>query len=196
HDAPAALQALIARLRRTLGKDAITSTPGGYRLEAERTDIDLYDFEHRTRSAAARLEAGAPAEAAETLRAALALWRGPALADLPGTDHAVRPEAQRQAAHRLRIEADLRAGTDPNALLPELTELTAAHPYDEPLRAQLIRALRAAGRPAEALRAYEKARRTLADELGTDPGQELRALQAELLTPPAEPAPLSEAPPA
>ncbi|MEV0090725.1 BTAD domain-containing putative transcriptional regulator [Streptomyces sp. NPDC050738] len=195
HDAPAALQALIARLRRTLGKDAITSAPGGYRLEADRTQIDLYDFEQRTRAAAAQLESAAPAEAADTLRAALALWRGPALADLHGTDHAVRPEAQRRAAHRLRIEADLRAGADPAALLPELTELTTAHPYDEPLHAQLIRALRAAGRPAEALHTYEETRRILAEGLGTDPGPELQALHAELLTgEPATPLPAPSAP--
>ncbi|WP_329120443.1 BTAD domain-containing putative transcriptional regulator [Streptomyces sp. NBC_01465] len=194
-DAPAALQALIARLRRTLGKDAITSTPGGYRLEADRTHVDLYDFEDRTRTATTQLQQNQPAEAAETLRTALALWRGPALADLPGTDHAVRPEAQRQAAQRLRIEADLRAGTNPAALLPELTELTTAHPYDEPLQAQLIRALRAAGRPAEALRTYEETRRTLADGLGTDPGPELQALHAQLLEgEPARPTPATPTP--
>ncbi|MEU8764435.1 BTAD domain-containing putative transcriptional regulator [Streptomyces sp. NPDC048659] len=195
HDAPAALQALVGRLRRVLGKDAVASGPGGYRLVAEADDIDLYVFERRVRDATVRLDAGDPATAAELLRAALALFRGPALADLPA--HAgVRPEAQRLAALRRRVEADLRRGAT-GGLVPELTELTAAHPYDETFHAQLIRALRAEGRPADALAAYEEARRTLADGLGTDPGPELTALHAELLagdTPPAPRAPAAPAP--
>ncbi|MEU8703083.1 BTAD domain-containing putative transcriptional regulator [Streptomyces sp. NPDC048680] len=220
-DAPAALQALVGRLRRALGRDALTSTPGGYRLAAGPDDVDLHVFERLARQGAAELEAGAPGDAARTLRTALALWRGPALADLPDRDHghALRPEAHRLAALEHRIEADLRcAGADgpamattgprtplpatpppatspttgappatapPSALVPELMELTAAHPYDERFRAQLIRALRAAGRPADALAAYEDARRALAEGLGTDPGPELTALHRALLTPAA-----------
>ncbi|MFI6862262.1 BTAD domain-containing putative transcriptional regulator [Streptomyces sp. NPDC050421] len=214
-DATAALQALVGRLRRVLGKDALTSSPGGYRLAARPDDVDLYVFERLARQGGAELEAGASADAARTLRTALALWRGPALADLPDGDHghALRPEAHRLATLERRIEADLRsavpqaqraAGTAPDpdaaadahaaaapaALVAELTELTAAHPYDERFRAQLIRALRADGRQADALAAYEDARRTLADGLGTDPGPELAALHRELLAPaPATPAP-------
>ncbi|MFI8967106.1 ATP-binding protein [Streptomyces sp. NPDC053493] len=178
-DAPAALQALVGRLRRVLGKDAVASGPGGYRLVAEPEDIDLYVFERHVRDADARLDAGEPEAAAALLRTALALFRGPALADLP--EHAgVRPEAQRLAALRRRVEADLRRGATAG-LVPELTELTGAYPYDETFHAQLIRALRAEGRPADALAAYDTARRTLADALGTDPGPELTALHAELL---------------
>ncbi|MER6120096.1 BTAD domain-containing putative transcriptional regulator [Streptomyces sp. NPDC001743] len=237
-DATAALQALVGRLRRVLGKDALASGPGGYRLAARPDDVDLHVFERLARQGGAQLEAGAPADAARTLRTALALWRGPALADLPDGDrgHALRPEAHRLAALERRIEADLRcaaapggggpairngagdtphAGSaaagpgpagepsgaasapapDPAALVAELTELTAAHPYDERFRAQLIRALRADGRQADALAAYEDARRTLADGLGTDPGPELTALHRELLAPaPAAPAPVTADP--
>ncbi|MEU2155319.1 BTAD domain-containing putative transcriptional regulator [Streptomyces sp. NPDC019396] len=180
HDAPAALQALVGRLRRVLGKDAVESTPGGYRLAADPDDIDLYVFERLVRTGTARLDAGEPAAAAATFREALALWRGRALADLPGENPGVRPEAQRLAAVRHRVEADLRCG-DTRGLVPELEELTSAHPYDETLRAQLIRALRADGRHADALTAYEDARRILSDGLGTDPGPELIALYEQLL---------------
>ncbi|WP_046495745.1 AfsR/SARP family transcriptional regulator [Streptomyces odonnellii] len=182
HDAPAALQALVGRLRRVLGREAIDSVPGGgYRLAAVRDDVDLYVFERLAREGAARLDAGDPGAAARTLREALALWRGPALVDLPGhgRDHAVRPEAQRLAAHKHRIEADLRRGAT-DTLVPELMELVAAHPYDEPFRAQFIRALWAEGRRADALAAYEDTRRAFADGLGADPGPELAALHKRM----------------
>ncbi|MFI8824012.1 ATP-binding protein [Streptomyces sp. NPDC053431] len=192
-DAPAALQALVGRLRRVLGKDAVASGPGGYRLVAAPDDIDLYVFEQHVRDAGARLDAGDPEAAARLLRTALGLFRGPALADLPDPA-GVRPEAQRLAALRQRVEADLRRGATAG-LVPELTELTGAHPYDETFHAQLIRALRAEGRPADALAAYEDARRTLADGLGADPGPELTALHAELLAG-EQPTPRREAPPA
>ncbi|MFG3525122.1 BTAD domain-containing putative transcriptional regulator [Streptomyces sp. NPDC047917] len=209
HDAPAALQALVGRLRRTLGRDAIASTHGGYRLEAGPDDVDLHVFERLSRRGAEELDSGDPATAARTLRTALGLWRGPALADLPDRDHALRPDAHRLAALERRIEADLRCAamgasaaagpgggrtSGPRTLVPELMELTSAHPYDERFRAQLIRALRAEGRQADALAAYEDARRTLADGLGTDPGPELIALHRELLTP-SQPLPQSPSQP-
>ncbi|MFG2718896.1 BTAD domain-containing putative transcriptional regulator [Streptomyces sp. NPDC048416] len=186
-DAPAALQALVGRLRRAIGRQALESGPAGYRLAAPPQAIDLYAFEERAARGAAELAAGDPEAAADTLRAALALWRGPALADLPERHAAVRPEAHRLAALRHRIEADLRRGAT-NGLLPELMELLASHPYDETLHAQRIRTLRAEGRRADALAAYEEARRTLADSLGADPGAELAGLHAELLRETAEPA--------
>ena len=182
HDAPAALQALVGRLRRALGKDAIASEPGGYRLDATLEDVDLFVFERLVGEGRSQLDAD-PATAARTLREALSLWRGPALADLPDrTSAATRPESLRQEATRVRVEADLRNG-HAHIAVPELKELTEVHPYDEPLHALLIRALRDTGRPADALAAYETARRALADGLGTDPGPELRALHAELLNP-------------
>ncbi|MEU0856722.1 BTAD domain-containing putative transcriptional regulator [Streptomyces griseofuscus] len=187
-DAPAALQALVGRLRRTLGKDAVTSTPGGYRLEATEDDIDLYVFERLTRTGTRALADGDPATAHRTLTAALALWYGPALADLPDRTAATRPEALRLEATRARAAAALALGRARD-VVPELRELTAAHPYDEPLHALLIRALADTGRPADALAAHESVRRTLADTLGTDPGPELRALHAELLAQEHRPAP-------
>ncbi|MFD7789047.1 BTAD domain-containing putative transcriptional regulator [Streptomyces nojiriensis] len=191
-DAPAALQALVSRLRRALGgRDAIHSAPtGGYLLAAARDDIDLHRFDRLAVQGGQEL-ATDPAAAARTLRTALALWRGPAFADLPEparTAHAAVAEARRSGALRQRIEADLRSGaTAPAALLPEIETLVHESPYDETLRAQQLRALRAAGRPAEALAAYERTRRALADGLGTDPGPELAALHAELLQPQPQP---------
>ncbi|KOG40388.1 AfsR/SARP family transcriptional regulator, partial [Streptomyces resistomycificus] len=185
-DAPAALQALVARLRRTagIGKDAVVSEPGGYRLAATEDDVDLHVFERLVRQGTAALDQGDPHTAARTLDAALALWRGPALADLPDRTAAARPEALRLTATRTRIEANLLLGRAQD-VVPELTELTSAHPYDEPLHVLLIRALRDTGRAADALAAYDTARHALADGLGTDPGPELRALHTELLTPTA-----------
>ncbi|MEU9299220.1 BTAD domain-containing putative transcriptional regulator [Streptomyces sp. NPDC048269] len=192
HDAPAALQALVARLRRALGgRDSVHADPaGGYRLAAAREDVDLHRFTRLAVQGGRQLAAD-PAAAADTLRTALALWRGPALADLPEparSAHAAAPEARRGAALRDRIEADLRGGaTAPAELLPEIEALIHENPYDEPMRVQQLRALRAAGRPADALAAYERTRRALADGLGTDPGPELRALHTELLQPQPQP---------
>ncbi|SDP51818.1 Predicted ATPase [Streptomyces sp. cf386] len=192
-DAPAALQALVGRLRRTLGKEAVTSAPGGYRLAATEADVDLFVFERLIRQGTAALDRGDPHTAAHDLATALTLWRGPALTDLPDrAAPATRPEALRLEATRARIDADLRLGRAQDAV-PELRELTTAHPYDEPLHALLIRALRDTGRPADALAAYESTRHALADGLGTDPGPELRALHAELLAPAASTTPAAPA---
>ncbi|MHA5047888.1 AfsR/SARP family transcriptional regulator [Streptomyces sp. SD15] len=185
-DAQAALQALVGRLRRAIGRDAVTSEAGGYRLRATEADVDLFVFERLVREGRAALDHEDAPTAARKLREALALWRGPALADLPDRGAATRPEALRLEATRSRIEADLRLGRAPD-VVPELKELTAAHPYDEALHALLIRALRDAGRVADALAAYESVRRALLDGLGADPGGELRALHAELLEQRPEP---------
>jgi predicted ATPase/DNA-binding SARP family transcriptional activator len=184
-----ALQALVGRLRRTIGHEAVGSVDGGYRLEAAEDQVDLYLFERLAGEGARALADGDPARASGLLGDALALWRGPALADLPdrGTA-AVRTEALRLDAQRHRLTAELALGAAV-PILPELAGLAAAHPLDEPLRALHIRALRAAGRTADALTAYEAVRRDLADLLGTDPSAELRALHAELLNP----APLPQA---
>ncbi|MFE2320267.1 BTAD domain-containing putative transcriptional regulator [Streptomyces sp. NPDC059441] len=184
-DAPAALQALVGRLRRAIGKDAVVSETGGYRLRVTKDDVDLRVFERLVREGKAALERADATTAAHTLREALALWRGPALADLPDRDAATRLDALRLEATRARIDADLRLGRAPD-VVPELKELTTAHPYDEALHALLIRALRDAGRGADALAAYEGVRRALQEGLGADPGGELRSLHAELLAPTRE----------
>jgi predicted ATPase/DNA-binding SARP family transcriptional activator/tetratricopeptide (TPR) repeat protein len=193
-DAAGALQALVGRLRRTLGADAVASAEGGYRLTAAPDDIDLTRFERLTCEGLAALADGDPAKAAAVLADALGLWRGPALADLPDhTAEAARWETRRLDALRARHTAALALGHAEQSL-PELTALCDDHPLDEPLQALRLRALRDAGRPAQALAAYEDVRRLLADRLGSDPGPELRALHADLLT--EEPPPASKAEPA
>ncbi|MFH8407423.1 ATP-binding protein [Streptomyces sp. NPDC018019] len=190
-DAPAALQALVGRLRRALGGPAVASSPGGYALAAEPDAIDLFRFERLTAEGTAALRAGDPATAARLLDEALALWHGPALADLPDRDGdplAVRAERRHGEARRARLAAEVACGRAADTLA-ELAALAAAEPLDEPLQALRVRALWAAGRQAEALQACEEVRAGLAERLGTDPGAELRALHAQLLAGTAEPAP-------
>ncbi|MCX5343952.1 BTAD domain-containing putative transcriptional regulator [Streptomyces atratus] len=180
-DAVGALQALVGRLRRALGHAAITSAEGGYRLAAEPDAVDLYRFERLAGEGARALEGGEAAKARAVLDDALALWRGPALADLPDRGAvAARWAARRLDARRSRLAAALALGRADEAL-PELVALCAEHPIDEPLQALRLRALRDAGRTAQALAAYDEVRTVLADRLGTDPGAELRSLHAELL---------------
>ncbi|MDH6216564.1 AfsR/SARP family transcriptional regulator [Streptomyces pseudovenezuelae] len=180
-DATGALQALVGRLRRTLGADAIASAESGYRLAVAADDIDLHRFERLTGEGLRALADGNPAKAAEALDDALALWHGPALADLPDrTGEASRWETRRLDARRARFTAALALG-DADTALPELTALCDTHPLDEPLQSLRLKALRATGRTAEALAAYEDVRQLLADRLGSDPGPELRALHGELL---------------
>ncbi|GAA3105027.1 hypothetical protein GCM10020254_58530 [Streptomyces goshikiensis] len=125
-DAVAALQALVARLRRALGQAAVGSGESGYALAADREDIDLYRFERLARAAA---ETTDPAEAAALYDEGLALWRGPALASLPdGAAESARWEALRSQARRGRLAAALDLGQAESAL-PELTALCAAAPW-------------------------------------------------------------------
>ncbi|RSS49931.1 BTAD domain-containing putative transcriptional regulator, partial [Streptomyces sp. WAC06614] len=164
-DALAALQALVGRLRRTLGREAVTSEDGGYRLVADRDETGLFRFDTLARTAA-RLVTTDPARAVELYDEALGLWRGPALADLPEPGaEAARWEAVRLDARRGRLTAAVALGRA-EAVLPELTALCAERPLDEPLQALRLRALRGAGRAAEALAAYEDVRHRLAARLG------------------------------
>ncbi|GHE68568.1 AfsR/SARP family transcriptional regulator [Streptomyces capitiformicae] len=186
-DASGALQALVGRLRRTLGPDAVESVNGGYRLAARPDHVDLHRFERLASEGARALADGDAAHAAVVLDDALALWQDPPLADLPDrTAEAARWETRRLDVRRTRLTAALTLGQAETAL-PELTALCDTHPLDEPLHSLRLRALHATGRTAEALAEYERIRRVLADTLGTDPGPDLRALHAELLTPGAAP---------
>ncbi|MFR9775923.1 AfsR/SARP family transcriptional regulator [Micromonospora sp. MS34] len=178
-----ALQALVSRLRRSIPGLPVEARPGGYLLAVSPTDVDLHRFEAAVRTGRARFTED-PADACRRLAGALALWRGPALADVADADFARAPVARltelRLAATEDLIEA--RLGREaPDLLLPELRELVAAHPLRERLAGLLIRALHRAGRSAEALAEYERMRATLADTLGTDPGPELAALHLEIL---------------
>ncbi|MGX1253129.1 putative ATPase/DNA-binding SARP family transcriptional activator [Streptomyces ambofaciens] len=182
-DAPGALQALVGRLRRALGADSVASADGGYRLAVAPDDVDLHRFDRLAGEGTRALADGDPAKAAVVLDDALSLWRDPVLPDLPDrTAETARWTTRRLDALRARHTAALDLGQAEHAL-PELTALCDGHPLDEPLQALRLRALRDTGRTAEALAAYEAVRRLLADRLGTDPGPELRALHAELLSP-------------
>ncbi|MFJ9182133.1 AfsR/SARP family transcriptional regulator [Streptomyces anulatus] len=193
-DAAGALQALVGRARRALGRSAVESVAGGYRLAAPPDAVDLHRFERLAGEGSRALEEGDASHALALLEEALALWHGPALVDLPDrAATASRWEARRLDARRAGLGALLaleRAGE----ALPELAVLCDARPLDEPLQVLRITALRDAGRPAEALAAYEEVRTLLDDRLGTAPGPALRALHTELLhqepaTPPGPSAP-------
>ncbi|MFE5557235.1 BTAD domain-containing putative transcriptional regulator [Streptomyces sp. NPDC056544] len=178
-----ALQALVSRLRRALPGVELEAHPAGYRLVVEPDAVDVVRFE-RLASAGRGALARDPAAAARLLREALELWRGPALLDVASTAAfrapATRLSELRMAALEDRIEADLRAGRG-RELTGELASLVAEHPLREGLVGALMRALVAAGRPAEALTAYGNAREALAEELGADPSPELSALHTAVL---------------
>ncbi|MFE0154738.1 BTAD domain-containing putative transcriptional regulator [Nonomuraea sp. NPDC059007] len=178
------LHSLVSRLRRALPA-AVLQVPGGYRLDLPPDAVDALRFERLARQGRRALRENDPEPAAERLRAALALWRGDALTDVAETPYALAAAARlhelRLAATEDRIAAELRLSGDHAPLVAELEELLAAHPLRERLRALLIETLHASGRRAEALAAFESFRATLAEELGADPGPELRELHLALL---------------
>ena len=181
-DTANALQRLVSRLRKALPEGSIEGKPGGYRLTAEPDAVDAVRFERlvaQARDAEGSRRVG-------LLREALALWRGAAMADVgledsEALDAAVaRLERLRLAALEDRFDAEIGLG-QAGDLIPELTDLVAAHPVRERLVAALIRALAAAGRDTEALLVYERTRETVADLLGADPSPELSAVHVALL---------------
>ncbi|HZD73701.1 MAG TPA: BTAD domain-containing putative transcriptional regulator [Actinomycetota bacterium] len=181
-----ALQSLVSRLRRALpGKPALRSAPGGYCLDVAPEAVDALRFERLALQGRRALRSGEPGTAARLLREALGLWRGEALADVAeapfGAAAAVRLSELRLTATEDRVEAELAAAPEHSRLVAELEELAVLHPLRERLRVLLVRALQADGRPAEALSAYEKFRGLLADELGADPGPELRQAHLAVL---------------
>ncbi len=188
------IQVYVMRLRRELGAERLTTRAPGYVLHVEPDELDVAVFE-RLRGEAQRAE---PTRAAEKLRAALGLWRGPPLADLAYEPFAQteigRLDELRLATLEERIDADLAGGRHAD-LVGELEALIAAEPLRERLRAQLMLALYRSGRQAEALEAYRAVRRELADELGLEPGEQLRQLERAILShdPELDAAPASRA---
>ncbi|GLY84399.1 BTAD domain-containing putative transcriptional regulator [Actinoallomurus iriomotensis] len=177
-DPAGALQTLVARLRRAFhGERArLVSHPAGYLLDVAPADVDVLAFERAATDGRAALAAGEHAQAAELLRGGLDLWHGTPLADAAGARFALAPAARLEETRLTMVEdllaADL-ARRAPTAI-GEIEALAREHPTRERLHAWLIHALRAADRRAEALEAYERVRRELADRLGVDPGPELR----------------------
>lgn len=181
--AAATLQVYVAHLRKALGPAAIQTRTPGYVLAVDPEQVDAVRFERLVRAGRARLGSD-PAEARALLAEALALWRGPALADVAAEDFA-RPEAARLEELRLvaqeeQAEADLALGRHAE-LVPDLRAHVDEHPLRERSWAQLVLALYRAGRQAEALRAAAEVRRVLADELGLEPSPALRRLEAAVL---------------
>jgi len=178
------LYAYVAKLRALIASvgDAgvmLSRRPGGYVLQADPDQIDLYRFRRRATQAVAADDE----RAAELLSEALRLWRGPALAGLNSPwllsmRHTI--EQQRIAAVLDRGEIALRRGQHA-ALSSALAEEAIAQPADERLIGQLMLALCRSGRQAEALRWFEQTRRHLAEEFGADPGPELKALHQRIL---------------
>ena len=156
----------------------------GYVLHVPPEGLDARRFETLLETGRHELASGETARASVTLRDALALWRGPALADLAFEPFAqseiARLEELRLTAIESRIESDLAVGRQ-DALVAELETLVAAHPYREGLRVQLMLALYRSGRQAEALETYRSARRTFSEELGIEPGPRLQQLEGAVL---------------
>jgi DNA-binding SARP family transcriptional activator/class 3 adenylate cyclase/tetratricopeptide (TPR) repeat protein len=181
---PKALHVYVSRLRKALGPGVIVTRPPGYQLAIEAEQVDARRFEDLLQAGRDALGRGEAMAAAETLRAALELWRGPVLADVAYEPFAqseiMRLEALFLAAVEERIEADLALGCHPE-LVGELEGLVAEHPLRERLRGQLMLALYRSGRQAEALDAYQAARRALVDELGIEPSAPLKELERGIL---------------
>jgi len=183
-DAAAALRVNVSRLRKALREDVLTTRSPGYVIRVEPDELDLHRFERLVDEGRSLLARGLAADASERLRDALALWRGPALADFAYESFAqaatARLEEIKLAALELRIEADLTLGRH-DELIGELEALIAEHPLRERLRRDLMTALYRSGRQAEALDAYQEARRALVDELGIDPSPALQELERAIL---------------
>lgn len=179
------LQGYVSRLRRALvGLPVhIATSAVGYGLYVDVDAIDTCRFDRLVGEGQAALAAGRPEEAAAALRTALELWRGPALADVAYEGFAAgevgRLDELRLEALEQRIEADLILGH--GGLTAELEGLVARHPLREGFRGQLMRALHASGRRAEALRTYRTGRERLAEELGIEPGLALQRLEYAIL---------------
>jgi DNA-binding SARP family transcriptional activator len=183
-DAAAALRVNVSRLRKALAPDMLTTRAPGYLLRVEPDALDLHRFERLVEEGRGLLARGLAADASARLGEALSLWRGPVLADFAYESFAqaaiARLEEIRLAALELRIDADLVLGRH-DELVGELEALVEEHPLRERLRRYLMTALYRSGRQAEALAAYQDARRALVDELGIEPSTALQELERAIL---------------
>jgi predicted ATPase/DNA-binding SARP family transcriptional activator len=185
------LQVHISHLRRSLHANVddqepsvLVTEPPGYVLRVAPESIDASRFERLVRDADAARDGRAAGEATKLLTEALELWRGPALADVPDLALAqpeiARLEELRRRALEDRVQLELERGHHA-VVLAEVEALVGLHPLSERLRGQLMLALYRAGRQADALAAYQDARRVLSDELGLEPGPDLRELHQAIL---------------
>ena len=178
--ATTSLQNFISQLRKTLGADVLETKPPGYRLKIRPGELDLDRFRVSVESA----RDAPPAARAEKLRHALALWRGPPLADLAyeafAQPHIAHLEELRLATIEERVDAELALGLHAE-LVGELEGLVEEFPMRERLRGQYMLALYRAGRQAEALEAYQDGRRMLVDQLGIEPSRDLQQLHGAIL---------------
>lgn len=194
------VQICVSALRANLGKvglptSIVTRSPG-YLMRVADGELDAQVFAAHVAGADDAVRAGDPAEAAGLLASALALWRGPALAGLnsPALQGiAVQLDERRLSATETRFDLELRLGRH-RQLVDELSELVDAHPLRERLRGLLMLALYRSGRQADALDVYRTGRAVLIDQLGLEPGDELRALEATILAGGADLVPAAQRP--
>jgi predicted ATPase/DNA-binding SARP family transcriptional activator len=172
------LQVYVSQLRKVLPSGLLETTSSGYRLAVDASAVDVFEFESLAQAGRSALTIGDATGAAELLRRALALWHATPV-DVPQPD-AVRLDELRLAALEDRIDADLALARHAQ-LVGELEGLVAEQPLRERLRGQLMLALYRAGRQADALAVYQRARRTLVEELGIEPGESLRKLERAIL---------------
>ena len=178
------LQVYVSQLRKALGDGVLETRGRGYLLRLAPDQLDSDRFEVLLETGRALLASGEAPDAADAIREALALWRGPPLADFAYEPFAqpeiVRLEELRLGAMETRIDADLALGRHAE-LVPELEALTRQHPLREHFRTQLMLALYRCGRQADALEGYKHARAAFVTELGLEPSRELQDLEGAIL---------------
>jgi len=179
------LQTYVMRLRQVLGREVpIRTVPDGYLIDVDEKTIDVVRFGGLIEQGEQERSLGNLNAASGLFTTALALWRGPALVDVPSEilhrDEVPRLVEQRLHAVERRVDVDLELGRHAE-LIPELSRLTSEHSLRERLWAQLMLALYRAGRQGDALATYQRVRDQLAEELGIDPGDELRRVHRQVL---------------
>ena len=177
-----ALHHHIARLRAELGEGSIRGSPDGYALKDAR--VDAMRFEELLAETRGALRDGDVRAAADAVASALELWRGPALQGLTGTAWFSAEARRLETLHVDALEEQFEVGLalgEHRELVPALRSALADNPFRERLWGQLMLALYRSGRQADALEAFQEARRVLADDLGLEPGPELRRLQEAII---------------